>query len=222
MKIHRDHIFRSAALAIAIASAAPALFAEEHAIVVGNHHFIYYRDHDIYFSPESRTYYWMRNGHWESGPVLPPEDQPYIASGGVGIDLDTDVPYTRNEYVVSHYKNVAPTTQTTTTERTVAPDGSTTTTTTTTTKHRYVYYGDHDIYFAPDTRTYYWQSNGKWMSGVALPPEDRAYVRRGGVDIELDTDLPYTRHDYVIAHYKHQHVRDEHEHEHEHDEDDDD
>src|SRR4029077_4751387 len=23
--------------------------------------------------------------------------------------------------------------------------------------HEYVYYGDHDIYFAPETRTYYWQ-----------------------------------------------------------------
>jgi hypothetical protein len=209
MNIHRNPVFKSIALAMAIAAAAPTVFAEEHAVVVGNHHFVYYRDHDIYFSPESRTYYWMSDGRWQSGPVLPPEDQRYITSGGIDIDLDTTVPYTRHEYVVSRYKNVEPATQTTTTERSVAPDGSTTTTTTTTTKHRYVYYGDHDIYFAPDTRTYYWQSNGTWQSGLALPPEDRTYVQRGGVTIELDTDRPYTRHEYVIAHYKRHHDHDD-------------
>lgn len=205
MNIQRNHIFKSVALAMAIAATAPSVFAEEHAVVIGNHHFVYYRDHDIYFSPETRTYYWMSDGRWQSGPVLPPEDQRYITSGGIDIDLDTTVPYTRHEYVVSRYKNVGPATQTTTTERSVAPDGSTVTTTTTTTKHRYVYYGDHDIYFAPDTRTYYWRADGRWISGATLPPEDRAYVTRDGVEIELDTDRPYTRHEYVVAHYKHHH-----------------
>jgi len=66
-----------------------------------------------------------------------------------------------------------------------------------------VYYGDHDIYFAPETRTYYWMDNGRWTSGTTLPTEDQAYIRNGGVQIELDTDRPYERHDYVIAHYKH-------------------
>ena len=86
-----------------------------------------------------------------------------------------------------------------------------TTTTTTVQKgpHKYIYYGDHDIYFAPDTKTYYWQSNGTWQSGVTLPPEDEMFVKKGGVTIELDTDRPYTRHDYVIAHYKHKHDRDD-------------
>ena len=81
----------------------------------------------------------------------------------------------------------------------------TTTTTTTVEKgpHKYIYYGDHDIYFAPETRTYYWMDNGRWTSGTTLPTEDQAYIRNGGVQIELDTDRPYERHDYVIAHYKH-------------------
>jgi len=206
MSIHRNHIIKSAALAIAIAAAAAAqpAFAEEHAVTVGNHHFTYYRDHDIYFAPETKTYYWMDNGAWRSGAALPPESQAYISSGGVDIQLDTAIPYQRHDYVVTHYKNVSPTTQSTTTERSVAADGSTTTTTTTT-KHRYVYYGDHDIYFAPETKTYYWQSNGTWQSGVNLPVEDQVYVKKGGVQIELDTDRPYTKHDYVIAHYKHHH-----------------
>lgn len=85
---------------------------------------------------------------------------------------------------------------------------TTETTTTTTVKdghHKYVYYGDHDIYFAPETKTYYWQSNGTWQSGVTLPEADRTFVQKGGVTIELDTDRPYTQHDYVIAHYKNKH-----------------
>jgi hypothetical protein len=203
MSIHRN-CFKIAALAIAIAAASQPAFSEEHGITIGSHHFVFYRDHDIYFAPESKTYYWMSNGTWMSGPVLPPEDQRYITTGGVDIQLDTDVPYTRHAYVVEHYKNVSPTTQTTTTERSVAADGSTTTTTTTT-KHQYVYYGDHDIYFAPETKVYYWRENGAWQSGAELPLVDQPYVRKGGVKIELDTDLPYTRHEYVIAHYKHHH-----------------
>jgi hypothetical protein len=198
MNIHRNHIIKSAALAIAIAAAAQPAFSEEHGVTIGNHHFVYYRDHDIYFAPETKTYYWMNNGTWQSGPALPAEDQTYITSGGVDIQLDTALPYTRHEYVVSHYKNVSPTTQTTTT--------------TTTTKRTYVYYGDHDIYFAPETKTYYWKSNGTWQSGMTLPPEDRTYVQKGGVTIELDTDRPYTKHEYVIAHYKHHHDRDDGEH----------
>lgn len=79
---------------------------------------------------------------------------------------------------------------------------TTTTTTTTTTKHSYVYYRDHDIYYSPETKTYFWMSNGTWTSGTALPPEDTTYVKSGGVKIELDTVRPYERHDYVIAHYK--------------------
>src|SRR5947209_1299040 len=65
-------------------------------------------------------------------------------------------------------------------------DRETTTTTTTTTKHHYTYYADHDIYFAPETKTYYWQANGNWTSGSTLPAEYQPYVRSKGISIELD------------------------------------
>ena len=150
MKIHRNYI-KIAAIAIAISAALPAL-ADETTVSVGKHHFVYYRDHDIYYAPESKTYYWIADGKWQSGPALRVEDQRYITSGGVDIDLDTDRPYERNDYVVKHYASASgpATRETTTTERSVGEDG-TTTTTTTTTQHKYVYYGDHDIYFAPNT-----------------------------------------------------------------------
>jgi hypothetical protein len=81
----------------------------------------------------------------------------------------------------------------------------TVTTTTTVTKEprQYVYYGDHDIYFAPATKTYYWQEDGTWRSGIELPPTSREYIRSGGVKIELDTDKPYERNDWVVEHYRH-------------------
>jgi hypothetical protein len=90
-----------------------------------------------------------------------------------------------------------------------AQETETTKTTTTTVTHegphQFVYYGDHDIYFAPDTKTYYWQEGGNWRSGLELPAESRAYIRTGGVKIQLDTDKPYERNDWVIEHYRHHH-----------------
>lgn len=202
MIIHRKH-FKTSALALALCVALPAFAADEVGVSVGKHHFVFYKDHDIYYAPETKVYYWNQNGSWQSGPVLPVEQQRYITSTrGIDVDLDTDKPYERNDYVVSHYRSAGPTETTRETTSTTRADGSSTTTTTTTTKHNYVYYADHDIYFAPDTKTYYWKSNGRWTSGHTLPPEDTAFVRSKGISIELDTDKPYERHDYVIAHYK--------------------
>jgi hypothetical protein len=94
-----------------------------------------------------------------------------------------------------------------------AQETETTKTTTTTVSHtgphEFVYYGDHDIYFAPATKTYYWQEDGNWRSGVELPAESRAYIRSGGVKIQLDTEKPYERNDWVIEHYRHHHDNDD-------------
>jgi len=83
-------------------------------------------------------------------------------------------------------------------------DTTTTTTTVKTTKHHYVYYGEHQIYFAPETKTYYWQNNGagEWQSGAVLPEADQVFVRTGGVQIDLDTDHPYERNAWVREHYQ--------------------
>jgi hypothetical protein len=97
---------------------------------------------------------------------------------------------------------------------TAQPQTTTETTTTVTTvkkgHHNYVYYGDHDIYFAPETKTYYWQEGDAWRSGVELPPTFRGYITTGGVTIDLDTEHPYERHAWVVEHYKHdRHDRDD-------------
>jgi len=103
----------------------------------------------------------------------------------------------------------------------IAQTTETTETTVTTTvqkgHHHYVYYGDHDIYFAPETKTYYWRDGEAWRSGIELPPADRAYITTGGVQIDLDTDKPYERHEWVVKHYKNGHrVRDDDDHDHDH------
>jgi hypothetical protein len=106
----------------------------------------------------------------------------------------------------------------------IAQTTETTETTVTTVKnghHNYVYYGDHDIYFAPETKTYYWQEGNAWRSGVELPQPIRGYITTGGVKIELDTERPYERNEWVVEHYKHGHHdrddRDEHDRDHDHD-----
>jgi hypothetical protein len=207
-------LIRIAALAIAVSAALPAM--AETLVETGRHHYIYFGDHDIYYAPETKTYFWLDHGRWQSGYALPSEYRGYVATRGVDIELDTDRPYERNDYVIEHYRNAPvvasevppPERQTTTTER-MDPYGTTTTTTTTTTKHRYVYYGDRDIYFSPETSTYFWEQDGRWVSGTALPADFQPYVRSGGVQIELDTVRPYERNAYVIAHYKGHHDRDD-------------
>ena len=204
-------LIRIAALAIAVSAALPAM--GDTLVAAGRHHYIWFGDHDIYYAPETKTYFWLDNGRWQSGYNLPREYQPYVSTRGVDIELDTVRPYERNDYVIEHYRNApvvarqdAPmTSERTTTERSADGNVTTTTTTTTTTKHRYVYYGDRNIYFSPETNTYFWEQGGRWVSGTTLPPESRAYVREGGVNIELDTERPYERNSYVIAHYGHRH-----------------
>ena len=42
--------------------------------------------------------------------------------------------------------------------------------------------------------------DGDWHFGADLPVRLQQFTV-GGVSIELDTDRPYTEHDYVVEHY---------------------
>jgi len=94
---------------------------------------------------------------------------------------------------------------------------TTTTTVTHTGPHRYVWYGDHDIYFAPTTKTYYWREGSEWRSGTELPMADRAYIKSGGITVNLDTERPYERNEWVVKHYSHHRDHDEDDNDHDHD-----
>ena len=68
-------------------------------------------------------------------------------------------------------------------------------------KHHYVYYPDSEVYYAPDSRVWFWLDGDDWRSGPVLPMELQGYVRVGGVSIELGDAQPWVEHDYVIEHY---------------------
>ncbi len=68
-------------------------------------------------------------------------------------------------------------------------------------KHQYTYYPRGEVYYAQESRTWFWLDGGNWRSGISLPAPFEAYVRVGGVNIELGSDRPYVEHRYVIEHY---------------------
>lgn len=207
MNMHRSFI-SATVLALAMATALPAVAESTVVVTRTKHAYVYYGDREIYFRPETKTYYWRENDRWQSGIELPAASRSYVTSGGLTVELDTERPYEQHADVVTRYKTAHPSGNTTT-ERVVAthPDGSSTTTTTTT-KHQYVYYGEHDIYFAPERKTYYWRTDGRWESGTTLPAASRTFVTSGGMTIELDTEQPYTRQDYVVTRYQDWHKND--------------
>ena len=91
-------------------------------------------------------------------------------------------------------------------------------------KHNYVYYPAREVYYAPETRTWFWlSSGGGWHVGASLPHAYVPYTRTGGVPIVLETAHPYERHTYVVEHYgkhkhkKHKHKHKKHKHKHDHD-----
>lgn len=65
----------------------------------------------------------------------------------------------------------------------------------------YVYYPDGGFYYAPRTKTWFWQADGGWQYGLSLP--ERYWDASGyGVNLRLQTDLPYLEHERVFAHYQ--------------------
>jgi hypothetical protein len=68
-------------------------------------------------------------------------------------------------------------------------------------KHHYTYYPEGEVYYAPDTRMWFWLDDGGWRSGISLPVAFQGYVVGNGVSIELDDERPYVEHTYVVEHY---------------------
>lgn len=67
-------------------------------------------------------------------------------------------------------------------------------------KHRYVYYPEREIYYAPETRLWFWLLGNDWRSGERLPAGYQQYTS-DGISIELGSDRPYTDHSRVVREY---------------------
>jgi hypothetical protein len=67
------------------------------------HRYTYYRDHEIYYSPESSVWFWMdRDREWHVGARLPARLQQFTVHG-ISVELGSDKPYREHAYVVERY-----------------------------------------------------------------------------------------------------------------------
>jgi hypothetical protein len=87
-------------------------------------------------------------------------------------------------------------------------------------RHKYVYYPARQVYYAPDSRSWFWMNGGSWQVGASLPGSIRIEPTNG-VQIVLSSGHPYTQHVYVEENYgrpwraKHRmHERERHYHRH--------
>lgn len=64
----------------------------------------------------------------------------------------------------------------------------------------YVYYPEHEMYFAPDRNVWYWMDDGRWSEGAVLPAYYQQYTRNG-VRIMLAEERPFVQHTYVVRQY---------------------
>lgn len=67
-------------------------------------------------------------------------------------------------------------------------------------RHNYTYYPAYEVYYAPETRMWFWLDGGSWRAGVSLPGY-LGFVSGGGVSVVLDAERPYERHTYVVERY---------------------
>jgi hypothetical protein len=68
-------------------------------------------------------------------------------------------------------------------------------------EYRYVYYPTQQVYFAPETRSWFWLNGSAWQGGLNLPAQRHVNAASGGVSVLLNTPRPYVEHVYVEEHY---------------------
>jgi hypothetical protein len=70
------------------------------------------------------------------------------------------------------------------------------------TVYHYMYYPDEEVYFVPETSTYWWLSNGVWVSGPRVPVGITLGAR---VNLDVDARDPWRHHEVIIRQYPHHH-----------------
>jgi hypothetical protein len=68
-------------------------------------------------------------------------------------------------------------------------------------QYHYTYYPDYGIYYAPESRLWFWLDGDNWRFGASLPLDYRPYATGGGVSIELGSERPYDEHGVVVERY---------------------
>jgi hypothetical protein len=91
-------------------------------------------------------------------------------------------------------------------------------------EYRYVYYPAQRVYYAPETRSWFWLHGSNWQAGLTLPHHYQFSAQIGGIPVVLQSSRPYIEHVYVEERYgrpwrnTHYHdVKHRHRHKHRHD-----
>jgi hypothetical protein len=64
--------------------------------------------------------------------------------------------------------------------------------------YHYVYYPEEEVYFAPESRVYWWSVNGEWRSGPRVP---EGILLGATVNLDVDARDPWRHHDVIIARF---------------------
>ncbi len=131
----------------------------------------YYPSVAVYYQEERNLYFYQVNGVWQAGATLP-DGIVLNAAGMVEIGLATDTPYTQHAQVSQQFLAPLPPTPAVT--------------------YKYLYYANSGVYYNVTLKQYFYQVNGVWESGATLP-ESVQLIDAQGLELELDTDLPYTK-----------------------------
>uniref|UniRef100_B8HS34 Uncharacterized protein n=1 Tax=Cyanothece sp. (strain PCC 7425 / ATCC 29141) TaxID=395961 RepID=B8HS34_CYAP4 len=87
------------------AQADPPPWAPAHGYRAKQYSYVYYPQRQIYYSPASGIWFWLRSGNWQFGASLPVEYRSSLG-GGVPIILETDRPYLQHSSVLEQYGKV--------------------------------------------------------------------------------------------------------------------
>jgi hypothetical protein len=72
--------------------------------------------------------------------------------------------------------------------------------------YHYMYYPDQEVYFVPETSTYWWLKDGAWISGPRVPEGISLGAR---VNLDVDAREPWHHHEVIVKRFPH-HDRDRH------------
>lgn len=81
----------------------PPPWAPAHGKRAKQHPYTYYPDSGIYYSPESRVWFWLEGSDWRVGASLPTDFRPYASGGSVSIELSSEKPFEQHDLVVKQY-----------------------------------------------------------------------------------------------------------------------
>src|SRR5689334_9632139 len=64
--------------------------------------------------------------------------------------------------------------------------------------YHYEYYPDAEVYYVPETRVYWYMSDGVWVSGPAVPVGIELGAR---VRLDVDAREPWRHHEVIVNRY---------------------